>query len=59
MPYPMPHAMYVYVYKHIHGRVAAHGGFILAENLVLAGIACDNGTGGGILYQPVLGFLVG
>ena len=34
-------------------------GFILAETLVLAGTAGDNDTGGGTLYQPVLGFLVG
>ena len=35
------------------------GGFILAETLVLAGTAVDNGTAGGALNQPVLGFLVG
>ena len=37
------------------------GGFILAETLVLAGTAGDrsNGTAGGTLNRPVLGFLVG
>ena len=34
-------------------------GFILAETLVLAGTAGDNGTAGGTLHQPVLVFLVG
>ena len=32
-------------------------GFIPAETLVLNGTAGDNGTAGGILNQPVLGFL--
>ena len=35
------------------------GGFIPAESLVLTGTAGDNGTAGGTLNQPVLGFLVG
>ena len=34
------------------------GGCILAEKLVLARTAGDNGTAGGTLHQPVLGFLV-
>ena len=35
------------------------GGFIPAENLVQNGTAGDNGTAGGTLNQPVLGFLQG
>ena len=35
------------------------GGFILAETLVHNGIAGGNGTAGGTLNQPVLGFLLG
>ena len=39
----------------IRGRIAARGGFIPAETLVLNGAVGDDGT----LHQPVLGFLVG
>ena len=35
---------------------AAHGGFILAEDLVLAGTAGDNGPAGEILHQSVTRF---
>ena len=35
------------------------GGFILAETLVQNGTGGVNGTVGGTVYQPVLGFLVG
>ena len=35
------------------------GGFILAETQVLAGTAGLNGSAGGTLHQPVLGFLLG
>ena len=35
------------------------GGFIPAETLVQNSTAGDNGTAGGTLSQPVLGFLVG
>ena len=35
------------------------GGFIQAETLVLNGTAGGNGTGGGTLLQPILGFQVG
>ena len=34
-------------------------GFIPAETLVQNGTAGDNGTAGGTLHLPVLGFLVG
>ena len=35
------------------------GGFIPAETLVQNGIAGGNGTAGGTVNQPVLGFMVG
>ena len=41
------------------GESRPMGGFIPAETLVQNGTAGDNGTAGGIKYQPVLGFLVG
>ena len=43
------------------GRIAGApmGGFISAETLVLNDTTGDNGTAGGTLNQPVLGFLVG
>ena len=40
-------------------RGGARRGFILAETLVQNATAGDNGTAGGTLIQPVLGFLVG
>ena len=39
---------------HIHRRIAAHKGFILAETLVQNGTAGDNGTAGGTLNQSLL-----
>ena len=35
------------------------GGFIPAESLVQNGTTGGNGTAGGTLHQPVLGFLLG
>ena len=40
-------------------RGPSERGFIPAETLVQNGTAGDNGTTGGALTQPVLGFLVG
>ena len=40
-------------------RGGPRAGFLLPESLVQNGTAGDNGTAGGTLNQPVLGFLVG